>query len=149
MKVTAKARARGLGFGFGFGLGCGLGFGLGLGLPVARVFWQGGSKEVEACTVAGRSGESIVREDWRDRTGGSFEGRHAASKAALPAGWAVERVRLREGRAPALPQHAGGAELILDVFLQPRLTDQPEEGIDAAVAAAKPGLPLLSPVTTP
>ena len=51
MKVTAKARARGLGFGFGFGLGCGLGFGLGLGLPVARVFWQGGSKEVEACMV--------------------------------------------------------------------------------------------------
>ena len=59
-------------------MGCGLGFRLGLGLPLARVIWQGGSKEVEACTVAGRSGESIVREDWRDRTGGSSEGRHAA-----------------------------------------------------------------------
>ena len=47
----------------------------------------------------------------------------------LPAGRSNgRRVRLREGAAPALPQHAGGAELILDVFLQPRLTDQPEKG---------------------
>jgi len=38
------------------------------------------------------------------------------------------------GGAPALAQHTGGANRLLDVFLQPRLTDQPEDGARHGVA---------------